>query len=89
MEKDKQELELLRDAREIDIARASLESQLSAITKRFKRGIRMLEAEKQTTTSNIDLLPLPGGSPIETRSEEMRALIANPSLANIPEDSDV
>ena len=78
-----------RDLHEIDLARRELEANKAKATKRYNAGIKMLDREKLSVESSLHDEPMEGMTPIETRSEELRTLIADPSLRNIPEDTDV
>jgi hypothetical protein len=82
------ELTALRSIREINIAIRDLENQQAAVTKRYKRGIKMLESEICTIEESLD-----DGGTIETmepwtvRSPECWKLIADPQLDNIEDDN--
>lgn len=81
--------QVYRDLHEIDLAKRELESIKAKANKRYNTGIRMLEKEKLSVESSLFDNPMPGMSPIETRSEEIKSLIADPSIKNIPEDTEV
>ena len=90
LEKEK-ELKALRDLREINLAITSLENQQQRVSRRFKRGIRMLENEALTVEGFIDVgaSGIDGTEPWNTRGEKLDDLINVPVLTNIPEDTNV
>jgi len=83
------ELTALRDIREITISIRELEIQASAVSRRYKRGIKMLNSELLSIEQTLD----EGGegfnnmNPWDIRSKELKQLIAQPGLVNIPEDN--
>lgn len=83
------ELTALRDIREITISIRELEIQASAVSRRYKRGIKMLNSELLSIEQTLD----EGGegfdnmNPWDIRSEELKRLISVPGLVNIPEDN--
>lgn len=89
-EKEK-ELNALRDLREVHLAIKSLESQQQRVSRRFKRGIRMLQQEASSIEGFIDTgsSAIDGAEPWNTRGEDLGLLIASPVLTNVPEDTNV
>ena len=85
------ELQSLRDLREIQIAQRDLEAQASAVSKRYKRGIKILQKEAATLETFIDdgISPITDMSPWDTRSDQLSKLILDPQLQHIPEDTSV
>jgi hypothetical protein len=83
----KDELQLFKDLREIDIAIKQLETHAASVSKRFKRGIRMLLKEKLNVEKEIDSKSVTSEN--ATRSRALRRLIADPQLKHIPEDTNV
>lgn len=83
------ELTALRDSREIQLSIRELENQAAAVSKRYKRGIKMLELELNTIDRILDEggSQIEGCEPWEVRSKEMKHLISVPVLVNIPEDN--
>ena len=79
---NEKELKALRELREVHLAIKSLENQQQRVSRRFKRGIRMLQQEANTVEGFIDI----GGSAIEgtepwsTRGDDLEQLIACPLL---------
>jgi hypothetical protein len=90
LEKEK-ELKALRDLREVNLAIKSLENQQQRVSRRFKRGIRMLQNEALTVEGFIDVgtSGIDGTEPWNTRGEKLSDLINVPVLTNIPEDTNV
>ena len=84
------ELKVLRDLRDINLARKELEQLQAESNKKFKRGIKLLRNEAAVTESHID-----DGSVMEgceawnIRSPQIKELIDNPSIDNIPADNNV
>lgn len=77
----------LRDLRDIQLAIQELESDKSRQNKRYQQGVRMLwreyhkvDAEIEDPGSSFD-----GMAAMDTRSQELRQLIADPVYRNIPE----
>jgi len=83
----KDELQLFKDSREIDIAIKQLELHSATVAKRFKRGIKLLQSEKIAVENEIDCQATPSAT--VPRSKTMRQLIADPQLKHIPEDTNV
>lgn len=85
------ELTALRDMRDIAFAIRDLESQQQAVAKRFRRGIRSLQTELAACEQAIEDegITIDGTQPWNTRSEELKKLIADPTLANVAEDLNV
>jgi hypothetical protein len=81
----KDELQLFKDSREIDIAIGQLTASAAEVAKRFKRGIKLLKAEKLAVEAMIDSK----SAESNTRCETLRQLIADPQLKHIPEDTSV
>lgn len=85
------ELQTLRDLREIDNSIRELQINSARVNKRFKRGIKILEAEKQSVENELNngAATIAGSSCRETRSQELINLIADPQIENIPPDTTV
>ena len=84
------ELKALREMREINIAMRELSNQASAVSKRYKQGVKMLEKQFLSIEACLDDGGcFPGTEPWKIQSPEIEKLIRNPVLANIPEDSSV
>jgi hypothetical protein len=81
----KDELQLFKDSREIDIAIKQLETHSASVAKRFKRGIRMLLKEKLNVEQAIDSKT----GTTATRTKTLQRLIADPQLKHIPDDTNV
>ena len=81
----KDELQLFKDSREIDIAIKQLETHAASVAKRFKRGIRMLLKEKLNVEQAIDSQ----SGTTATRSKTLKRLIADPQIKHIPDDINV
>lgn len=81
------ELTALRDMRDITFAIRDLENQLAAVSKRYKRGIKTLEREVAATEQALDEgVQIDGCEPWNSRSDQLKALISNPTIENIEED---
>lgn len=78
-----------RDLHEIDLAQRELEQNKAKANKRYNCGIRMLEKEKLAVEASLHDSPMPGMSPLDTRGDELQSLISDPSIKNIPEDTEV
>jgi len=90
MDANTYELKALREMREINIAMRELSNQATAVSKRYKQGIKMLEKQFLSIESCLDDGGcFPGTEPWAIQSEELIKLIRNPVLSNIPEDSSV
>lgn len=85
------ELTALRDMRDIAFAIRDLETQQQAVAKRFRRGIRSLQTELAACEQAIedDGITIDGTQPWAIRSDEMKKLIADPTLTKIQEDVNV
>jgi len=85
------ELTALRTIREINIATRELENQASATTKRYKKGIKLLQAEIASIEAFLDDggIAIEGTEPWNIQSQQLKSLIANPILANIEEDNSI
>lgn len=85
------ELTALRDMRDIAFAIRDLEAQQHGVAKRFRRGIRMLQKELASCEQAIDENDsiMDGMKPWETRGEEVKRLIADPSLKHVPDEMSV
>ena len=85
-----QELNALRDLREVNIAIKDLELQQAQNSKNYKRGIRLLQREVALTESILDDGGvMEGCESWKVRHEALKTLIDNPCLENIPEDTNV
>ena len=83
-------LTALRSIREISIAIRDLENQSSATSKRYKKGIKILQAEVDAIEASLDDGgTLPGTEPWNIQSQQIKLLIADPSLSNIEEDNSI
>ena len=91
MDNVKYELEALRDLREINLAIRDLENHQAAVAKRFRRGVRMLMKESNSSEHEMEKGEglFVGTEPWVTRSKALTLLIADPVLTNIPEDTSV
>lgn len=84
------EVEVLRDLRELNLAKKELEIQQSLISKKIKRGIRLIEKEILSVEGEIDAgIFIEGIEARNTRSPELKKLISDPRLETIPQDNDV
>jgi len=85
------ELTALRSIREINIASRELENQAAATSKRYKKGIKMLQTEIAAIEASLDDggSTLEGTEPWNVQTQKLKKLIADPSLANIEEDSSI
>ncbi len=85
------ELTARRDMRDIAFAIRDLETQQQAIAKRFRRGVRILQKELASCEQAIDEASpvMEGMKPWEIRGEEVKRLIADPSIKHVPEDTSV
>ena len=85
------ELTALRDLREINLAIRDLENQQTAVAKRYRRGIRLLEKEIALVEQTLDEggVSIEGTEPWASRNPSLVLLTANPILENIPEDTSV
>ena len=85
------ELVALRDLREINLAIRDLENQQAAVAKRYRRGIKLLEKEISSVEQTLDEggVQIEGTEPWNARNPELKALIANPVIEAIPEDTSV
>jgi|TARA_E500000318_G_scaffold49525_1_gene46484 hypothetical protein len=85
------ELKALRDMRDITFAIRDLETQQAAVAKRYRRGIKSLQIELCSCEQGIEDggMPMEGCEPWNTRSDNLKQLIANPVLSNIEEDVNV
>ena len=85
-----QELKALRDLREINLAIKDLELQSSNTSKNYKRGIRLLQKEASLTESQIDDGGVMDGCESRNvRHANLKQLINNPCIENIPQDNSV
>lgn len=90
MDANTYELKALREMREINIAMRELSNQATAVSKRYKQGIKMLEKHFFSIESCLDDGGcLAGTEPWAMQSKELIQLITNPVISNIPEDSSV
>jgi hypothetical protein len=81
------ELTALRDMRDITFAIRDLENQHAAVSKRYKRGIKILEREIAATEQTLaEGVQINGTEPWNSRSEQLKALILNPTIDNVEED---
>lgn len=84
------EVEVLRDLRELNIAKKELEVQHSLISRKIKRGIKLLDKEILSVEGEIDAgIFIDGTESRNTRSPELKRLVSDPCLETIPEDNDV
>jgi hypothetical protein len=84
------EFKALKEMREISIAMRELQNQASSIAKRYKQGIKTLEKESASIEACLDDGGwISGTEPWDNQSPELRQLIADPQLKNIPEDVSV
>lgn len=85
------ELTALRDMRDIAFAIRDLETQQHGVAKRFRRGIRMLQKELASCEQAIDENDsiMDGMKPWEIRGEDVKRLIADPSLKHVPDEMSV
>lgn len=82
------ELKALRAMREINIAIRDLENQSSAVAKRYKRGIKLLQSEILNIEGSLDEGgTIEGCEPWNVQSAELRALISDPKLCNVSEEN--
>jgi hypothetical protein len=83
------ELKALRDIREITISIRELEAQASVVSKRYKKGIKMLETEILSIEQTLDegAEGFDNMKPWDIRTEDLKRLISDPGLVNIPEDN--
>ena len=84
---DNYELQALRAIREINLSIRELENQSAATSKRYKRGVKLLQSETTAIEASLD----EGGSiegmePWNIQGEKLSLLIANPILENIEDD---
>lgn len=85
---DSFELTALRYMREISTAIKNLENQATAVSKRYKRGQKMLQSEIANVEATLDDGgTMQGAEPWNTSSPELRQLIIDPQLKYIPEDN--
>ena len=69
------EVEILRDLRELNLAKKELEIQQSLISKKIKRGIRLIEKEILSVEGEIDAgIFIEGIEARNTRSPELKSL---------------
>tara|TARA_R110000796_G_scaffold16726_11_gene52153 strand:+ start:451 stop:720 length:270 start_codon:yes stop_codon:yes gene_type:complete len=82
------ELKALRCMREINIAIRDLENQSSVVSKRYKRGIKLLQTEICSIEASLDDGgTIEGCEPWNVQSAELKTLIADPKLSSIAEDN--
>lgn len=89
--KNEIELTLLRDQRECHQAISQIEKDAQHVAKRYKRGIKMIEGHIDCLEQDLETLKdgdlIAGASAFDAISPETKALITNPTLNNIPEDT--
>jgi hypothetical protein len=85
------ELIALRDLREVSLAIRDLENQQTAVAKRYRRGIRLLEKEIALVEQTLDEggVSIEGTEPWVSRNPSLKSLISNPVIENIIEDTSV
>jgi hypothetical protein len=84
------ELKALRFIREINIAIRELENQSSATSKRYKKGVKMLQKEICSVEALLDDgAIIEGTEPWVILTQQLRSLIFNPTLSNIEEDNSI
>ena len=88
MDNNELEFKALREMREINISIKELINQSSSIQRRYKQGVKLLQIELLKIEACLDdqVGLFPGTEPWNDQSPQLKALIANPILSNIPED---
>jgi len=84
---DTYELQALRAIREINLSIRELENQAAATSKRYKRGVKLLQSETTAIEASLDEGgAIEGMEPWNIQGEKLSLLIANPVLENIEDD---
>jgi hypothetical protein len=86
------ELTALRSIREATIATRDLENQATATAKRYKKGIKLINAHIATIERSLDeggLHTFDGLEPWTVADPKINRLISNPVLENIEEDNTI
>lgn len=84
------ELNALRSIREATIAIRDLENQATATAKRYKKGIKFINAHISTIEQSLDDGgTIDGLEPWTVASPSINRLISNPILDNIEEDNTI
>ena len=81
---DTYELQALRAIREINLSIRELENQAASTSKRYKRGVKLLQSETTAIEASLDEGgAIEGMEPWNIQGEKLSLLIANPVLENI------
>jgi len=84
---DTYELQALRAIREINLSIRELENQAASTSKRYKRGVKLLQSETTAIEASLDEGgAIEGMEPWNIQGEKLSLLIANPVLENIEDD---
>ena len=84
------EVQTLRDLRELTLARKELEVEGSLISKRIKKGIKLIDQEIASVEKELDQGTFIEGTEARVmRSPQLALLISDPRLEHIPEDNEV
>lgn len=81
------ELKLLREIHDSDLAIRKLNNDAAAVSKKYKRGIKVIEQHRMSLEDELTDPTMKGMSAIENKSPELEQLLADPALGNIPEDA--
>lgn len=85
-----QELDYLRARRAAEIAIRDLENEAASVSKRYRLGVKSLICHIQSIDTEIDEGgAMAGLGVLETISSDVTRLMADPTLQNIPDDTNV